>query len=306
MGMVTGPFFISDRDKVHHSEGRQHVNSYMMISAIIITIMNVGVLLLFEERPKIYPSKAAQISTKVQFDMKKDLKLILHNKNYIFLTITYAMLYGVYTCLGAIINNLVSAYGFGSVDASIFGAVFIVSGLVGSFVISGFLDKYNAYIKTLRLVCFSSLFWGSCLRFTLPLGPEYMLYAAINIGIAGFSIIPIIPVAYSFSVELTYPVSEAMSNGSLMLASQLLGVAATIVSTKLADANPNMCIYMFLAMITLGCFSTFFIEEDLRRVNLGKREQEAKEKARESQSVCIPSNPPSMIMDIKVENVDSD
>jgi hypothetical protein len=59
MGMVTGPFFISDRDKVHHAEGKEHVNSYMMISAIIITIMNVGVLLFFEERPKIYPSKAA-------------------------------------------------------------------------------------------------------------------------------------------------------------------------------------------------------------------------------------------------------
>jgi FLVCR family feline leukemia virus subgroup C receptor-related protein len=188
------------------------------------------------------------------------------------------MLYGVYTCLGAIINNLVTAYGFSSVDASMFGAIFIVSGLVGSFVISGFLDKYNAYIKILRIVCFSSLFWGSCLRFTLPLGPKYLIVSAINIGFAGFSIIPIIPVAYSFSVELTYPVSEAMSNGSLMLASQILGVVATIVSTKLADANPNMCVYMFLTMITIGCFATFFIKEDLRRINLGKREQEAKDK----------------------------
>ena len=74
--------------------------------------------------------------------MKKDLGLIIRNKNYIFLTITYMMLYGVYTCLGAIINNLVSSYGFSSVDSSIFGAIFIICGLVGSFVVSGFLDKY--------------------------------------------------------------------------------------------------------------------------------------------------------------------
>ena len=59
MGMVTGPFFILDRDKVNHAQGKEHVNKYMFVSAVIITIMNVGVLLFFTERPKIYPSKAA-------------------------------------------------------------------------------------------------------------------------------------------------------------------------------------------------------------------------------------------------------
>merc|ERR1739848_422352 len=129
------------------------------------------------------------------------------------------MLYGVYTCLGAIINNLVSSYRFTSVDSSIFGAVFIISGLIGSFVISGFLDKYSAYLKILRIVSFGSFIFGCGLKITLPLGPDYLTLAIINIGIAGFFIIPIIPVAYSFSVELTYPVSEAMSNGTMMLTS---------------------------------------------------------------------------------------
>ena len=65
-----------------------------------------------------------------------------------------------------------------------------------------------------------------------------------------------------------------------------------------------MCIYMFLSMITIGCFSTFFIEEDLRRVNLGKREQDAKDKLRESQSVNIPNHRPLMIDEIKVDDTE--
>ena len=60
-------------------------------------------------------------------------------------------------------------------------------------------------------------------------------------------------------------------------------------------------------MIIIGCFSTFFIEEDLRRINLGKREQEAKDKLRASQSVNIPNNRrPPMIDGIKVDETEID
>ena len=180
------------------------------------------------------------------------------------------MVYGVYGCLGAIINNLASAYHFISVDASIFGAVFVVVGLVGSFAFSIYLDKHNAYLKSLRIVCFGGLFAGSLLRFSFNLGRDYLIVVVINIGLFGFFLIPIIPVCYSFSVELTYPVSEAMSNGCMMLISQLFSVLGTILATKLADSQPNMCIYLFVTMMAVGCFGTFFIKEDLRRINLAQ------------------------------------
>jgi hypothetical protein len=35
----------------------------------------------------------------------------------------------------------------------------------------------------------------------------------------GFTVIPIIPISYGFAVELTYPISEAMSNGMMILVS---------------------------------------------------------------------------------------
>ena len=54
------------------------------------------------------------------------------------------MLFGVYSTLGAIIDNIANGYHYSSEQASILGAVFIISGVVGAFVISTFLDKYNA------------------------------------------------------------------------------------------------------------------------------------------------------------------
>jgi hypothetical protein len=52
-------------------------------------------------------------------------------------------MYGVYTCLGAVISTLVSPYGFKARDTSILGGSFIFSGIVGSFCFSYFLDKYS-------------------------------------------------------------------------------------------------------------------------------------------------------------------
>lgn len=108
------------------------------------------------------------------------------------------------------------------------------------------------------------------MRFTIKLGPDYFIYACINIGILGFFIVPIMPVAFSFAVELTYPVSEALSNGTMGLVSQVLGVLETLLVTKLAEVDPDLCIYMFLVMISIGCIASIFIKEDLRRINLSK------------------------------------
>lgn len=151
--------------------------------------------------------------------MRHNLALLFKNRNYVLHVIVTAMVFGVYSCLGAIVNNLAIAYGFTSVDASIFGAVFILSGLVGSFILSGFLDKYKKYLSALRIVCMGSLFWGACLRFTFPAGKPWLVVVVINIGLAGAFIVPVLPLSYAFSVELTYPISEAMSNGTLMLVS---------------------------------------------------------------------------------------
>ena len=111
------------------------------------------------------------------------------------------------------------------------------------------------------------------MRFTIPLGPEYFIYGCINIGLAGFFIVPIMPVAFSFAVELTFPVSEAMSNGTMGLFSQVLGVLETILATKLADEDPDMCIEMFLVMIAIGCVASIFIREDLRRINISNNKK---------------------------------
>jgi len=50
-------------------------------------------------------------------------------------------MYAIYTCLGAIINELMAPYGYSTGDTSVAGGVFILAGIFGSFVIGIVLDK---------------------------------------------------------------------------------------------------------------------------------------------------------------------
>ena len=145
------------------------------------------------------------------------------------------------------------------------GATFITSGLLGSFFFGFLLDKTQKYLLILRIVCFGTLATALFVFWTLP--TEKLSIFDVNIACMGFFILPIIPVGYSFSIELTFPVSEAMSNGIIMLFSQIVGTGVTYVSTKLIADSPFSGLYLFAAMIAFSCFSSLMIKEDLRRIH---------------------------------------
>jgi hypothetical protein len=121
--------------------------------------------------------------------------------------------------------------------------VYIVGGVIGAFFFSFILDKYRCYLKSLKIVCFGCFVSMCGVYFTMPLG-NFNIYA-INTGVLGFFVISIIPIGYSFSVELTYPVSEVMSNGLILVLSKLLGAILTIYGTDLTQKQPHLVIIIF-------------------------------------------------------------
>lgn len=82
-------------------------------------------------------------------------------------------------------------------------------------------DKTKKYKLVLVLLCVITCLDLACSLYTLP--SESVLLFSFNLGIIGASVIPIIPVSYAFAVELTFPVSEALSNGMMVLSSQIYG-----------------------------------------------------------------------------------
>lgn len=147
------------------------------------------------------------------------------NKSYKLLCVSFTTLYGVYTSLGAVVAAVTRPYNYTGVDNAIFGVVFIFCGVFGSFVLSVLLDKTQKYKLMITTISIAACIFISLSFFTLPSGS--VLLFSLNLAFIGFSVIPIIPISYSFAVELTFPTPEAMSNGMMILPSQIYG--ATLV-----------------------------------------------------------------------------
>ena len=126
-------------------------------------------------------------------------------------------MYGCYTSTGAIVNNLVAPYGFGSNESSIIGACLILSGLVSSFILSGYVDRSKNYLGTFSKLCICTLLATLCMFATLK--SKQMLFFLPNAILLGAVLVPIIPLGFSFSTEITFPISEPMTNGTLVLSS---------------------------------------------------------------------------------------
>jgi len=152
-----------------------------------------------------------------KLDFWKELQIIIKNKNYLLLTVTFTFLYGLYTSLGAVVSSITSPFGYDSFDNSIFGASFIFCGVVGSFIIGVMLDKYAKYKLTLNIISTGACFFIVLAYWTLQ--SQNVALFSVNLAFAGFCIISVIPCSYAFSIELTYPVPESMANGMMITVS---------------------------------------------------------------------------------------
>ena len=84
----------------------------------------------------------------------------------------------------------------------------------------------------------------------------------------GFFVIPISPVAYAFTVELTFPVPEALTNGMMVTLSLIWGTGVGLVQSKLQILSPFYPLAIWIGSSAIAFVISFFIEEDLRRLQL--------------------------------------
>ena len=129
--------------------------------------------------------------------------------------------------------------------------VFIFSGVVASMVFSAIIDKYQCYGVMMRVLSLGTVIAGCCGFFSLP--SENLGILIANIVGLGATIIPIISISYSFAIELTYPVSEPMSNGIMVFMSQVVATCLSAGGTFVVNIPDHG------ALLALGLFTVLFI-----------------------------------------------
>jgi hypothetical protein len=93
--------------------------------------------------------------------------------------------------------------------------------------------------------------------FTLPTG--HLGIFTLNIALIGLVSIPIMPLCFSFAVELTYPTPEPMSNGMMILPSKICGAILGLIVAALAEINPMLAVTVFFINTVTGVATSLLI-----------------------------------------------
>lgn len=156
------------------------------------------------------------------------------------------------TTLGTVIGIITTQYGYSASNASLFGAVFIVGGIIGSGVFGTIVEIKKNYKVVTCVICAITAISPIGLLFAL----KSLNVAATAIGctVVGFASVSILPVGIDFGVELTHPVAESISSGLLMSSGQLFGIIFTVVSSLLITKKGDSGIIISELMMILFAF----------------------------------------------------
>ncbi len=128
-------------------------------------------------------------------------------------------------------------HGYTNTDAGVFGAVFIVAGVIGSYVSVKLIERYKKYRTLLKgfnwMVLLCSI-WFLSMIYKDNYWPLLFSY-----GMLGFFLCPLVPITMSNCSESTYPISEEIAMGILFTGSNICGFALIFVlQTLLVYTKP--------------------------------------------------------------------
>ena len=280
IGFALPVLFVNDDDKANPDQAKIKVWNFILVQSIIITVLSAPVFLFIKNNPKTPPSRSAEKKfirevnnektdnnenkSAQRKEFWKDMKDLLWSVNFWLLNFVFALIYAVYNTLGASVGVITQEFGYTSTDNSIFGVIFIVSGIAGSFVHAVLLDKYCKYKLHLVLVTFISLFATGAL--TLVINLQNIFLTSIGLFFFGIGLVPIIGVGNSFWAEIIYPIGEATGCGFMLVSGSILSIPyALITNYTVQNWSKWWSMILFGSGWLLSVFISLFIKEELKK-----------------------------------------
>jgi MFS family permease len=144
----------------------------------------------------------------------------MKNRYYVLLVISYSFVNCMITTISSLVSQLTGPYGYTSDDNSLIGVVFAITGLISAFIVGTVLDKTKKYKLIYHILTIGTCISGIFTYFTLPSGKLIILL--INMSLVSIFCFPCAPLCFAYSVELTFPIAEVMSNGIMITFREIL------------------------------------------------------------------------------------
>jgi len=137
----------------------------------------------------------------------------LRNKNYVLELAGFSFLNCVFISFTVILSPIFEPYGYSPTFISLMGGIFIIVGVVSSIICGAAIDKNPKYLLLFRIICVGSTLMFATLIPALMYGNRWLV--GVNVALAGFVLVPIMPIGIGFACELTFPIEATVTNGIL-------------------------------------------------------------------------------------------
>jgi len=159
--------FIKEIDAIHPEIGKERMNKFILVQNLIVAFLAFFVIIFARDRPPTPPSNSADRKD-VQYKLCEEIGKLMRNRNYLLLCATYTFTHSNHTALSAIVSSLTKSYGYSGGNNSILGGTYIISGVVGSFLASTFIDRTQRFKLVTRIITLGAVFATALVFLTLP------------------------------------------------------------------------------------------------------------------------------------------
>jgi len=258
------PNFFVDNDAAGES-GAVQIYNMLFFMAILGTVLLLPTFVLFQEKPKIAPSKVADTKS---ISYKESFKMLLKNKNAWFLILGGSLVLGTNFTIAAVLQLILKPFEFTNDTVGYCITFSIILGLPSSLWLGGYVGRTRKY---------KSAVVGVGLAATISLGSIVLaaiskdaLLMKLAFCVFGFVVNPLYPILCEFLCEVSFPVSELTVGGIFYTLSQLLGTAESFGADAVLDIEetPEYALYCFYLMILVNLAGVFLLvgsKQDLKR-----------------------------------------
>ncbi|CAL8583010.1 hypothetical protein XPA_008648 [Xanthoria parietina] len=244
LGQLINPFLATSPADI------PYMTLYIALISSVATIPSLFI-------PAAPPTPASPSSTLPPIPLKRTLKLLSHNANFILLLLPFAIYVGLFNALSSLLTQILTPYAFTEESSGIAGALLILVGLLAAAITSPLVDKYKNYLLCIRtLVPITALAY---LAFIWAPGTRTVAAPYIVSAVLGASSFSLVPVALEWAVEITFPAGPEAGSTICWSGGQLLGGIFIVVADALkedegsGDPEGNMGkALVFMAVMALG------------------------------------------------------
>ena len=214
----------------------------------VIAIVSAVIFILFsKERPRTAPCHSDQEERSLVYDGLKDT---LTNKNFYWLLLIFFVGLGIFNSVTTWIEDILRPRGFTADEAGITGGIMIVGGILGALIMPVLSDRYRKR-KLFIIIALA----GAIVGLTgVTFAENYSLLLASGM-ILGFFLLSAGPIGFQYGAEITYPTSEGTSNGLMILAGQISGIAFIFGMDSFKDSVTGSMTQPLVIMIAMTVFS---------------------------------------------------